>query len=76
MKKSCNTPNGHKHITKKQYCSEWSELGEKLKSKLGKDICMTGFDPMISFCLAENGQMINNSSVQIPVWLAKRIIGE
>lgn len=73
---SLNTPDGRKNITIQEYSNEWHNFANKLKAKLGKDVVFSGYDPTVSFCLAENGVILSGTDVQIPVWFAKRILGE
>lgn len=70
------TPSGRKLMTQSEYLDEWEKFNNKLISKLGDDFVITGFDPQISLCLICNNIMLPNSSVQIPLWFAKRIINE
>jgi hypothetical protein len=63
------TPDGKMTSSVKRYVSEWNAIKEPLEAAL--DLRTIGFDP--GFLMTANGEQYC-SSVDIPVWLAKRIV--
>ena len=67
MGQTYKTPDGEITTSVKRYLREWNALKKPLEKAL--DLKSIGFDP--GFSMRQKG---SRNSVEIPTWLAKRIV--